>query len=215
MQGKIKKHIRRVLAFVVALACVVGISAQHPIAMADEIFEGYRLKWHDNSEGYVRISWFDSSMTNSALKAAIPQAFSMWSAATDYGVTGTHGSSGALGFNVSDASGWKVFVPNDPYHYVLAVTVPYDTNGTQIKATNVASTTKIIRSALILFSPHYNFSSFTSTELKLLVGHELGHVMGFGHVSSGTSVMRTPLSNASSVSSYDKNCYVQKYGHPS
>lgn len=72
-----------------------------------------------------------------------------------------------------------------PY-FTLAITFPHDTNGKKISnCQDALNSNRSINYAQIYFSP--KISADNATFRSKVIAHELGHVMGLGHVPDGAS----------------------------
>jgi hypothetical protein len=76
--------------------------------------------------------------------------------------------------------------------YTFARTILFDSNGFEMTPQNYQTRTQYIQSAIIIYNPpEYSsyFSSLSENEKTAIIGHEIGHALRFGHVTTTNSIM--------------------------
>lgn len=109
----------------------------------------------------------------------------------------------------ANTTSWEEYVSD--IYFTVGITRIRDTNGTFVTASNVASSTKNISYAMILFSP-YNSVYLGAAETRKVMVHEIGHALCLGHVTSSVaSIMKQGYNGYEIVQNYDYLILEYKY----
>ena len=120
-------------------------------------------------------------------------------------------------YAVPDVKEWEKMVPSIfEQNDLFAITVPCDTDGLVLYADNYTSSNGYIRSANIYFNPELASSYVKELEnanvaKKATVAHELGHVIGMGHVTNRASIMQQGLKSYTQLQGYDMTWLILRY----
>lgn len=210
------KRIASVLFILVLLVCSVSAAEMYNPAK----------KWYSSGNGKAYIKQYEYDLNNNCRPsyvypdASISSGYFLWEANTQIGIrvvnesVSTMNVSGRIVHLVPTRSGWDgLWDTDDQRRYYVALTHNCDTNSVQITTLNAGQTTDYIANANIYYqhSDYGNLDYYSTSQFSSLIAHEMGHVLGFGHVDTDTTSIMHPSSAASGLNNNDKSALASKY----
>jgi hypothetical protein len=207
--------------FILALAlCSVSVSAE-------ELYPTYPKAWMNrNSHGQALLKYTDYNLSGYYSGISVSTASGRWAVtANSYQRVVVSAAASNESYRVYHVASLPDFWKNKVGEYWMndaaAVTFPYGSNGSEltqqssspdIKGANVYYPDTTYGDGTTGMWEDNAFASLSTAVKNNVICHETGHALGFGHVSSGTSVMReVPANMSSSLSASDKTNLAAKY----
>lgn len=217
----------------ILIMVLIIVSSQLSVAFAHEIF--YSINTNTGRLSVVELFWYPQIVTklnvliydqnlSVTLNPYIEDAMVGWNdQCGEYlYMSETTSSSSANTYLIAPTStAWNNVTGGGSTANADGFTVPYDTNGTAITSFSGAYySTKSIRSAIIYFNPNNNWTQIPTSTRRLIIAHELGHVLCLGHCddelynpTTESSIMKfNSYCNTYIPRSHDVNDISAKYG---
>lgn len=217
-----KKH--RLLKWFVSLTLAASLTAGFcSFASAEEWYPGHSLNWNYATSTTVTVKWYNDNidLINSALGKNVNAGLNYWASSfSSFKLSRVYTSSSTAGvviLKLPSQSWWNATAPDDySAENGTGLTHIFNMNGSRIaNAADAANANGKIRNAIIYFNPNSNaaaYGYFTDVNYRCTIAHELGHALGFGHVTNGTpSIMFQGRKFYTSLQSIDRLNYQYKY----
>ena len=199
------------------------------IGRAAELFPNAPKEWQNQtSSGMADVKHFKNVAPGSQIEVVYPESaniasgYALWEVAAVgkqrvQNSTGTAtGNLGTITHMVPTSAFWRDYF-GDYYKDYMGYTRLYAPNGNEITMDNADSMGSYIRSATIYYMPYDNeyvylqqLMAYSPSEFTSLIAHEIGHALGFGHVTDTSSIMYN-RAEATALNANDKANLAAKY----
>lgn len=210
---------KRILCLFLAVMYVFSLSNG---VFAAEIYPGYPKAWQSRtSHNQAALVHYYGNLQTTYSDVSIATAYGRWAVS----ISGKQYVTNTITYDANYANGHIYYlVPTSDFWYsalessaywCYGFTVLFDSNGIQIGDMNYASTTSYIRSANVFVTPvdagYDQFNGLSASGKNCVITHEIGHALGFGHVTSGSSIMEADSTTYTSLQTIDRTNLTSKY----